>query len=750
MDDRARVALVLSELEALPTLSPVATRLLTLSSDDEVELDSIVELIEADPTLTGKILGLCRRAGLAISEQITTVKHAAVMLGLETVRSAVLSVAVYEVLEAQEDQTEERAMAAAIRSGSDSLAEASFDRTGFWRYSIGVATAAEMLASAKGDAKLRPQEAFVAGLLAELGKLMLDFAVPKGYARVLGYAAQRNLSAAQASQQLLGVDHHEAGAFVGERWGLPEALLEVMRGRAETTEHAQGASQSDLLAVVSAGIALCQTQHIGFSGEPTAIDDPRKIAAQLGISAQAIDSVSDRLHESVSQRCEVMGLDEQSAHHLLLHSISRANSHLDRLNQTLSRRTRHAREMDRVMTTIEWFGRAVKGVGGAISAGRVPGAIAVSAARTFSGERWGLLYAQGDQWIWSEHDARGIQTDEQTLQADGLARAIELVGGAEMGKRRIDLDDRAVVLGTGSDAASPSPTKAQTAMIGQWSLAVSALLAGQHAASLAAEVAHHAGSRNRTPKPEPVAPVVAEPLPPEPEADDAMAVSESELLTGTLTTIQSIAMTLRAQGPLLKALVGEKQHAPLISSVVSSTASLAALNKGVAALRQPRDPEPGTHSLREISDSAVATVVLSTGWSGEIDTQGVDPANYLIVDRGMIESALTELLLNSIESTPKSVILIAAHRAGPKGRWELCVTDRGEGFEPEASGKLFDPFVTGRASSRHAGLGLTRVRAWMRSHGGDAELTRTEDGRTRATLIFTELGSPAGERSTAA
>lgn len=757
MDDQQRVELVLSELEALPTLSPVATRLLSLGTDNEVELDAIVELIEADPTLTGKILGLCRRAGLSISEQITTVKHAAVMLGLETVRSAVLSVAVYEVFEAEGEQAEERAMAAAIRSGSDSLAQASFDRTGFWRYSIGVATAAEMLAASRKDLSIRPQEAFVAGLLAEIGKLMLDFAVPKGYARVLEYAAQRNVSASKASRQLLGIDHHQAGAYVGERWGLPEALLEVMRGEVVPEEN-ESSSGGELLGVVGTGIALCRTQHIGFSGEPVLGSDPVgavEIMGKAGFTPQVLASVSDRLHASVSARCEVMGLDEQSAHHLLLHSIARANEHLDRLNQNLTRRTRQAREMERTVTTLEWFGRAVKGVGKTISAGRIPGAIAVSAARTFGGDRWGLMHLQGERWIWSEHDARGIQTDEQTVEASSIAQAIERLEAED--RRHFVLDDRAVVLGSVAPRSDAALTKAQSSLISQWSLAVRAMSASQQAAMLAVGMSDRAvapGPRNPGPRapspPQPDPEPLDEALPPAPQAQEEVVIPESELLTGTLSAIQSIAMHLRSQGPLLKSLVAHEQHAPLINAVVTSTASLAALNKGVAALRQCREPESGTHSLREIADSAVDTVVLATRWKGTFDTRGVDPANYLLLDRGMIESALNELLLNAIDSSPSGEVLIEAHRAGPKGRWELCVVDRGDGFDPQDAERMFDPFVSGRSGSKHAGLGLTRVRAWMRSHGGDAELKRTEDGRTRAKLIFTELGSPAGERRTAA
>ncbi|MCB1280513.1 MAG: HDOD domain-containing protein [Salinibacterium sp.] len=383
--ERARLELVLGQLDELPTLSPVATRLLSLGSDDDVDLDSIVSLIEADPTLTGKILGLCRRAGLAVTEQITTVKHAAVMLGLETVRSAVLSVAVYEALEAQGQEADERALAAAVRLGSDSLASAAFDRTGFWRYSIGVAAAAELIAAERREPGLRPQEAFVAGLLAEIGKLMLDFAVPKGYARVLGYAERQGLSASEAAEQLLGIDHHSAGAHVAGRWGLPEALIEIIRGT-------QARDGDPLMGVVGSAVALCRGMHIGFSGEPAGVFDSAAVASTAGVTPQAMASIVNRLHESVSERCGVLGLDEVSTHDMLMQSIARANRQLDTLNQSLTHRSRAADSIERTMAAIEWFGRATA----EHTSERLAGAIAVSAARVIGGDRWALVRREAE------------------------------------------------------------------------------------------------------------------------------------------------------------------------------------------------------------------------------------------------------------------------------------------------------------------------------------------------------------------
>src|SRR5690606_37527441 len=133
--DRAgRIELILRRIDALPTLSPIASRLLEMCSDTETDLPEVVGLIESDPALTTKILGLCRRADRGLGDRITTVRHAVVMLGLDAVRSAVLSVAVYDLL--QDERLEGD-------GGGDPGAATQFDRLEFWRHLLGVACAAE-------------------------------------------------------------------------------------------------------------------------------------------------------------------------------------------------------------------------------------------------------------------------------------------------------------------------------------------------------------------------------------------------------------------------------------------------------------------------------------------------------------------------------------------------------------------------------------------------------------------------------
>src|SRR4051794_35632262 len=99
-NERAQqIELILRQVDNLPTLSTIAMRLLEVGTVEDADLDRIVEIIETDPALTARLLGLCRRADKGLGERITTVRRAVVMLGLEAVQAAVLSIAVYELME---------------------------------------------------------------------------------------------------------------------------------------------------------------------------------------------------------------------------------------------------------------------------------------------------------------------------------------------------------------------------------------------------------------------------------------------------------------------------------------------------------------------------------------------------------------------------------------------------------------------------------------------------------------------------
>src|SRR5262249_4998154 len=146
------------------------------------------------------------------------IEQAVVTIGFARLRSIVLAVKVFEFFQHRPSS-----------SGSG------FNRGEFWRHVLAVACAArrmapESIASRQPSVTVRidPEEAFLAGLLHDIGKVALDFVFPKAYQRITSRADQTRGEIADAERSILGVDHAIAGRRLAERWNLPEVYHDVI------------------------------------------------------------------------------------------------------------------------------------------------------------------------------------------------------------------------------------------------------------------------------------------------------------------------------------------------------------------------------------------------------------------------------------------------------------------------------------------------------------------------------------------
>src|SRR5687767_15331004 len=165
-----RVEVILQQLQQLPTLPTVAVKVLEATGREDSSAKDVVTLIAADQSLTAKILQLVHRADMGVRGEVNSVDRAVVLLGFEAVRSAVLAVSVFHTVGAESPNPNSR-----------------FNREQYWRHSLAVGCCAELLAErSKGASqKVDPSEAFVCGLLHDLGKVALDVMLPKSFDRVV-------------------------------------------------------------------------------------------------------------------------------------------------------------------------------------------------------------------------------------------------------------------------------------------------------------------------------------------------------------------------------------------------------------------------------------------------------------------------------------------------------------------------------------------------------------------------------------
>jgi putative nucleotidyltransferase with HDIG domain len=189
----------------LPTMPAVLARILQLVEADGSHGRDLIDVIERDQVLTGKILRLANSAFFGQSRRVATIPRAVVLLGFSTVRNLALSVQVWDTL------------ASGVPRGRVEK---------LWEHSVATAVVTKAVA-----ARLRmgdPDEAFTTALMHDVGRLVLAMKFREAYWEALeGASAAEPLDAVERAA--FGVDHAEVGAWILEAWSLPPAIVEAVR-----------------------------------------------------------------------------------------------------------------------------------------------------------------------------------------------------------------------------------------------------------------------------------------------------------------------------------------------------------------------------------------------------------------------------------------------------------------------------------------------------------------------------------------
>ncbi|HEY7728471.1 MAG TPA: HDOD domain-containing protein [Candidatus Eisenbacteria bacterium] len=201
--DRQQLRRVTEGLVALPTLPLVASRLLEAIADPDTYSEQIARIVALDPALTARTLRLANSDFYGFPRKVGSVDLAVVVLGAPTVRDLVLSAAVFQTIGA-----------------------AGADLTALWNHSMATGVAARALADRAGYRLAG--EAYAAGVLHDIGKVVLRQSFPDRFEGILALAREQRLSIAEAERGVLGSDHAEVGGWLAERWGLPADLVEAI------------------------------------------------------------------------------------------------------------------------------------------------------------------------------------------------------------------------------------------------------------------------------------------------------------------------------------------------------------------------------------------------------------------------------------------------------------------------------------------------------------------------------------------
>lgn len=197
---------ILARLHQLPSMSAVIQEIMDSFNNENLDSSVLAEMIERDHGLSAKVLRVANSSFYGLPRQIASIRDGVVVMGLDAVRSLVLSAGFVQTFPP-------------VPGGA-------FDRAEFWKHSFRVAGYAKAL---EQSLRLEPKMAFTAAMFHEIGQLVLDVCIPQQFDQVLQHQKSSRLSLLEIEQQEFGFDHAEIGAEMARHWNFPMEIEHSIR-----------------------------------------------------------------------------------------------------------------------------------------------------------------------------------------------------------------------------------------------------------------------------------------------------------------------------------------------------------------------------------------------------------------------------------------------------------------------------------------------------------------------------------------
>ncbi len=290
LEARNRLRLIVNRTTDLTPLKSVATKAIQLAEDERSAAMDLATVISSDQALTAKLLKLSNSAYYGYARRISNVREAVILLGMRTVRSVAISSAIIDAFQVPE------------------LARGGFDQDLFWAHSVAVGLVAELIARETRIA--RPEDAFTAGVLHDVGKLAMMLAEPEMFGEVVDLVNSEGMKYREAEWAVFEIGHEHVGSRLAQRWKFPETLVSSIR------EHhpAKGVhSISGMGDLVAAADLACNREGLACGFDWTHDEAHRVVTAV----PPAVDIAIKKVHGG-------MATIEEKARAFLLHVTSRA------------------------------------------------------------------------------------------------------------------------------------------------------------------------------------------------------------------------------------------------------------------------------------------------------------------------------------------------------------------------------------------------------------------------------------------
>jgi putative nucleotidyltransferase with HDIG domain len=290
--DMEVLRMVIDKIEDLPPLPLIVHKILSLTQDEKSNTSELAKALSNDQALTAKILRIANSPLYHVSSVVTSISHAVALLGFRAIRNLALGLSTMEMFH-------------------ESSENHFLPRQRFWEHSLACGHCCKALAGCIHHRL--PDEAFVGGLLHDIGRMVFDHFFPETFRSALKQAYMTRRPLLDLEREEIGISHPLVGKLLLQKWKLPPSIGEaVAYHHNPASKNEADPSRLDISVLIMAANTLTKIARIGFGGESYIHATDQTVWRELPIEEETYVSILSNLSEQIREIKGFFGIKDES------------------------------------------------------------------------------------------------------------------------------------------------------------------------------------------------------------------------------------------------------------------------------------------------------------------------------------------------------------------------------------------------------------------------------------------------------
>lgn len=273
--EEKRLNYIVNKVNDIPVLPSRVKKIIAITEDPDSTIEDLEKEILKDQSLTSRILKLANSAYYGYPRKINTVSQATILLGFQTIKSMALASTISKIMARE-------------------LKGYALEKNDLWTQSQACAIISRYIAK---EVKFsNPETAYIAGLLRDIGKTILNFYVEQEYQAIVNKVEYSNMSFLEAEEEVLGFNHAQVGEKIATKWNFPEDLVEAI-GLHHTPEKSN--INSKLVSIVHIADAITMMIGVSIGADGLAYNFSPFALETLNLTPNDVEQLISRSHDLI-------------------------------------------------------------------------------------------------------------------------------------------------------------------------------------------------------------------------------------------------------------------------------------------------------------------------------------------------------------------------------------------------------------------------------------------------------------------